>query len=593
MDQGKATFLVFAAYSVLFLFCFLLLFQTFANAADQRLTVEVEVKGIEGQLLENVLASLKINRYRQNPRLTVQLIKKYHSLAPEEIKSALAPFGYFSPHIKSHLKSDDKGKVWKALYEIKLGKQIKVGKVNIKIVGPGQRFFKEISKTIGLKPGKPFLQAEYEKAKKEILNGLYMQGFAKANFVKSSVKVYVEKGRADIDLVIESGPKHLFGKTTFLQPGEVLTQKLLKKMLPYVEGDPYSPYKLLELQRRLESSRYFSEVLVEAQLEKAENNMVPILVTLKPGKKRAYSLGVGYGTDTGLRGQVRLECYRCNKKGHRFEGELALSEREQHISGSYLIPLGHPELHSIGARAAVSREETVDKISNLISAGLSYGKNSEHYQYSLFTELRGEDYRAGKDRQKSMLFMPGMRFSLIQADSRLRARKGLRVDLELSGASKGILSNTTFLRGAAYAKAIYPLITHLRLVSRLDLGATITDNFSRLPASLRFYAGGTQSVRGYRYKSLSPKDDSGDLIGGRYLLAASVELEYAIRDHLGIAFFYDAGNAMDDIAGSLKQGAGVGLRWNLSFGQIRLDIASALSRKGNPLRIHFSIGTDL
>ncbi len=567
--------------------------QPCAFATGPNVIVEVEIKGIKGELRKNVLASLKINKYKDSPRLTPLLIKKYHVKATTEIKNALAPFGYFAPHIKSRLQSDEAGRRWKALYEIEPGTRVKIGRAHVVITGPGKKFLKNILQKIKFQTGEPFLQAKYEKAKKELVNSLYMLGFAKANLVRGSVKVYVHRGVADIDLIVHSGPRHFFGKVFFIQQKQALETKLLQGMLPFAEDEPYSPKKLLELQRRLESSGYFSDVLVEAELEKAEHNRVPVLVRLKPGRNRTFSFGVGYGTDTGLRGKAKIECHRCNRKGHRFEGELALAEREQHLSASYLIPLGHPELHSIAARAAASREESVDKVSNLVSAGLSYGKNIGNYQYTLFTELRGEDYRAGEDSHRSMLLMPGMRFSLIETDNRLRAYKGLKLDLEVSGATKGILSDTTFLRSMAYVKAIYPLIDRLRIISRLDLGATLTDDFNRLPASLRFYAGGTQSVRGYRYKSLSPKDDAGDLVGGRYLLAASLELEYALGDHFGLAFFFDAGNAMDTLSATLKQGAGAGLRWNLSFGQIRLDIASALSRKGNPLKIHFSIGTDL
>ena len=549
--------------------------------------VQVEIKGLEGRLLKNVMASLKIYKYRNSSRLNGPLIKRYHSRALAEIKAAMAPFGYLNPKVTSQLKHTNAH--WKAVYIIRPGKRIKIGRINIKITGPGRV---DIKKAFGLKKGDPFIQFRYEQAKKEILNSLYTQGYAKAHFTKSVVKVDRGKGTAEITLIIESGPRHYFGETIFHQ-NDFLEPDLLQRMLPYAEGDPYSPEKLLALQRRLESSRYFSEVLVESKLSEISENEIPVAVTLKPGESRSYTLGVGYGTDTGMRGKAKLECRRCNKKGHIFEAEAELSEREQHIFANYIIPIGHPDLHSIATRAALSREETVDRVSNMATAGLSYGRNQGTWQYSCFAELRGEDYRAGEDRHSSLLLMPGMRFSLIRAASRLRTSRGLRLDAELSGASKGLLSDTTFLRGTLFVKAIYPIADPLRLVTRLDLGAALIDNFSRLPASLRFYAGGTQSVRGYRYKSLSPRDDSGDLIGGRYLLTGSLELEYALKDHLGLALFYDAGNAMDDFSQGLKQGAGAGLRWNFSFGQVRLDLASALNRRGRPLRIHFSIGTDL
>ena len=60
-----------------------------------------------------------------------------------------------------------------------------------------------------------------------------------------------------------------------------------------------------------------------------------------------------------------------------------------------------------------------------------------------------------------------------------------------------------------------------------------------------------------------------------------------------VAAFYDVGNAFDDIEDDLKQGAGVGVRMSLPFGQIRVDVASALSEEGQPFRLHLSVGADL
>ncbi|RWX49657.1 Surface antigen, partial [Candidatus Electrothrix communis] len=111
--------------------------------------------------------------------------------------------------------------------------------------------------------------------------------------------------------------------------------------------------------------------------------------------------------------------------------------------------------------------------------------------------------------------------------------------------------------------------------------------------SLRFYAGGDHSVRGYGYKELGPEDSSGKIIGGQYLTEASIEIERKINDTWSAAAFYDLGNAYDDIDLDLQVGAGLGVRMNLPFGQVRLDVACAVSDADYPLRIHLTIGADL
>jgi translocation and assembly module TamA len=131
------------------------------------------------------------------------------------------------------------------------------------------------------------------------------------------------------------------------------------------------------------------------------------------------------------------------------------------------------------------------------------------------------------------------------------------------------------------------------LITRLDIGRTGIDDFTQLPASLRFFAGGDQSVRGYSYNTLGPTDAQGAVVGGPHLLVGSVEYEHALASKWSAAVFFDQGNALNDFRDPLKKGAGVGVRWRTPIGQIRVDVAAALSEPGRPRRFHISIGPDL
>ncbi len=125
---------------------------------------------------------------------------------------------------------------------------------------------------------------------------------------------------------------------------------------------------------------------------------------------------------------------------------------------------------------------------------------------------------------------------------------------------------------------------------RAEGGITIQDEFDDLPPSMRFFAGGDQSVRGYAYKSLGPKDAQGDVIGGRHLMIGSAEVEMPINDDWSLALFYDTGNAFDNVKDyELAHGAGLGIRRHTPIGPIKLDIARQL--EGNrDYRLHLSVG---
>jgi translocation and assembly module TamA len=189
--------------------------------------------------------------------------------------------------------------------------------------------------------------------------------------------------------------------------------------------------------------------------------------------------------------------------------------------------------------------------------------------------------------------MPGVNVQRVWGRERLIAARGARLQLDLKGAQEGLLSDTSFVQGQVDAKLIVPLLEGLRLIGRGTVGAIQTDEFRRLPPSIRYFAGGDQSVRGYDYNKLGPRDASGEVVGGRYLLVGSLELERHIRGNWRAALFFDTGNALDGWNESLKQGAGVGLRWETPIGLVRMDLATALSEDGSPWRLHLTLGPDL
>ena len=121
-----------------------------------------------------------------------------------------------------------------------------------------------------------------------------------------------------------------------------------------------------------------------------------------------------------------------------------------------------------------------------------------------------------------------------------------------------------------------------------------TNRFEDVPPSLRFFAGGDQSVRGYGYETLSPENDNGVPVGGRYVMVGSAEYQYEFVDNWRAAVFVDHGNAVNDLFDPLATGAGVGIRWVSPVGPLRLDVAKGLDPEfGGGWRIHFSMGPEL
>ncbi len=208
-------------------------------------------------------------------------------------------------------------------------------------------------------------------------------------------------------------------------------------------------------------------------------------------------------------------------------------------------------------------------------------------------EFRDEVYDVGNTNGDSTLLVPSLRAGMVFADDVLNTKNGLQTSVGFLGAVKGFISDATFLQSMVNGKAIVTPIKNWRILGRGSLGVTLVDSIDALPPSLRFYTGGDSTIRGYGYKSIGTKDSSGAVIGGRYLVVGSIELERIVAANFSLATFWDVGTATDDLSLDFSQGVGAGIRYRLPFGQIRLDVASAITEDGNPIRIHLTVGGDL
>jgi len=110
---------------------------------------------------------------------------------------------------------------------------------------------------------------------------------------------------------------------------------------------------------------------------------------------------------------------------------------------------------------------------------------------------------------------------------------------------------------------------------------------------MRFFAGGDQSVRGFDYESIAPKDNQGYLVGGLYLAVSSLEYRFPVSAHWKVAFFGDAGTATDDFSEPLSMGVGSGAVWASPIGPVRIYLGVPLTESENKFTIHFMIGPEL
>lgn len=538
-----------------------------------------------------VLARLRIYQQQKDPMLSVGEMRRLHREAEKDIKSALEPLGYYSPKVEGAL-IENEG-VWHATYIITPGEPVRVRSVSVEVTGPGSglSLFADLAKQFPLQDGAVFNHQQYEEGKKKILQWAIRNGFVEAGFEKNEVRVHRGNHQAEIDLLLNTGHRFLFGKTSSDQ--KIINQDLLSRYLPYKEGDPYSLREISQLQSILYETGFFSGVTVEPEFDQICEFRVPVALTLAPALRNRYSFGLGYGTDTGIRGKTEWRNRLFNDSGHRVSSSLQLSEKINRVGASYEIPVADPRYDALKYAGNWAREEWNNTKTDLLSAAAAVSHSGPMYQYGATLEVRDEQYDVGVTSGSSLLLLPGASWSVVFAENRINVQDGWRFSVDVKCADKNIVSDATFVQAQAGVKGITSLFDKWRLIGRFTLGSTAVDSIDELPPSLRFYAGGDQSVRGYAYKSIGPTDASGAVIGGRYLMVGSMEVERKVDEMWSVAAFYDTGQATDSINLDLKRSVGIGGRIALPFGQIRLDIAMPLMEDSHSFRLHLNIGADL
>lgn len=561
-------------------------------ADDAAPQIKVKVSGVEGPVEDNVRAHLSVSRPGDPARLDASRVQRLHRRAPQEIRQALAAFGYYSPTVESELDRQTDG--WTLSYRIDVGPPTRLTAFTVALEGPGadDPVLQSQLADFPLREGDVLDHGAYESGKSSLTQAATELGFFDARFSEHRIVVDPDTATAEGTLVMVTGPRYRFGEVEFSD--RTLDPELLRGYAPFSPGDPYRLSQLLGLESALNDSGYFSRVEVQPRERQAEDAVVPVGVELDMRKPSAYRAGVGFATDVGPRGQLGWERRYLNRHGHSAQASLELSSVYTRLGGKYRIPIDDPTQDQLVFSAQLADEETDTSDSQRLQIGAARETSRFGWRESLGIDYQIEEFDTGGDAGTSKLLLPNARWSRTWAENPIDPRNGTRVTFKVQGAVKSLASDVTFAQVRTGVKHVRALTDKHRVIARAEVGATQTDDFEQLPPSLRFYTGGDQTVRGFEFQELGPEDEDGDVIGGRYLGVASLEYEYRFRPNWGVAVFQDVGNAFDKaFSGGVERGLGVGVRWHSPVGPVRLDVARGMTEPGKPIRFHVVIGPDL
>lgn len=564
-----------------------------ATARSEPLTLEIA--GVSDELLENVRAALTLPTDLAKADGTVERhwLTRFVGQVPDKVGKALEPFGYFNTITSTQLENQ-RNNQWLVKVKVLRGEPVRVTSRQVAVTGPGsgEKQLVQLVAEFTPRKGDVLRQDFYENAKGELKASAIDLGYLRADFSRHVIRVDRDHRSAEIDLELVTGPRLRFGKT-LIHGAPDFPEWFLLQHLAYAEGDYFSHDALGKSQSNFLDSDRFRDVLLTPLEELSDEEMVPVSVQLTPRTRNRLRPGVGFGTDTGARLSLRYRDNNSFHRAHLFDADLLLAERRQSLVAGYVMPnRGHLESRtefSVGYQA--EDVETYESSSLFAEARQVWGLG-RGYLGSVYLRLLQEDYQIADEDRRSRLTIPGLRLSRRQYSDPIRPRRGSSFALEARGAHRWLASDISLLQFLASGNILLELPGRWTLFARTEGGTTLQDKpLQDVPTSLRFFAGGDQSVRGYAYQSLGPRDDNGDVIGGKHLGVASLELERAFLTNWGASAFYDAGNAFNNLSDiDWAQGAGLGVRYYTPVGPIKVDLARQIGEPNPSWRLHVSVG---
>ena len=613
-----------------------------AAAPAAAITVtRVDVSGLDNELMaQNVRVSLSLSD-AVGKDLSGRRLRYLLREAEAETREALEPFGYYSPTIviqrsdRDAPESDDDAgdarqrdagdnapaaaradRSLTVSIRVDPGKPVRVRDWNVGVDGDagGDRGVRAALDGFAPRKGDVLDHALYEAGKSKVGRALAGHGYFDADFAAHRVEVTRADFAADIDLRWTSGARYALGEASFAQtPKTIIRDELLHRLVGWEPGEPYDDAELERLRRSLVALDYFGLVEILPQSEQADgtpakDRIVPVQVNLTPAPRSIYTAGVNYGTQSGAGFSLGVERRYLNTRGHKALAQIDYANKRKTATVQYRVPafawLDGWYTASLQATDEVTNYVNSRRLEFVASRSGQYNDHlnlvasahvlRERWAYNVADD--GNGAIAPIDYRYASFAYPSLRAEYVDVDDRLAPRHGAGGTLTLRGGKGGSKGKATFAQLHATVQWFHGFDADSRLIVRGEAGHTFTDELLDLPPSLRFYAGGDRSVRGYGWHEIGPRVDTdfGDYFtGAANVVTASVEYERYFKGPWGAAVFVDSGSAFDGRKPDMHTGVGVGLRWRSPVGPVRIDIARGLKSPDSPFTIHLNIGADL
>ncbi|APE03650.1 outer membrane protein assembly factor [Alteromonas mediterranea] len=589
----------FKTHLVLMCGVLLSLICTLTSTAQAQEGISYNIQGVKDDKLRNNIR-LHLNSLDVEKALLTD--PYWQGEVSDTVATALQPYGYYNSETNVVIDDGDKVTV-----NVSLNAPLTINKVTREIIGAGRedKAFRERFNALKLKEGDVLNQTIYESFKSSMFNYALSNGYFDFHWQATRLDLVRGAKQANVLLIAQSGPQYQFGELKIV--GEDKAKAIISRLKPFETGDAYSSAVLSDFNRRLNQSGYFNRVIARPVVSDAEGLRVPVEVSLQHRPTDAFNVSLGAATDTGPRVRLGWERPWVNDKGHSVSSDIFISEPEQSVTADYRIPMKNITRDYASIEAGYQFIEyantSFESETLSLSAHRYWQKNDSPWQHDGSITYLRETYDQGElSTNTTSLVLPGYSLTYRNKDSELNISNGSYIQMLAQYGKEGFGSDIDFAKAVVEATLIRTFNDVHRISLRGEAGAIKTNSFDEVPTSLRFYAGGDQSVRGFDYREISPTADviapeTGELvtdsIGGKYLLTTSVEYAYRVADNWRVAAFVDAGTATNDTSTTLTYSVGPGVHWLSPIGPVRLYVARGFAPDENTWQLHIMLGPEL
>ncbi len=493
-------------------------------------------------------------------------------------------------------------------FEIKEGDQYSVGKVAVSgdLIMPAEELLKKVS--IGKE--KIFNREVVRKDILELKDVYADEGYAYAEVTPRTQENDLVHS-VDITYDLSRGEKVRFERIN-ITGNKTTRDKVIRRELKALEGEYFTGKAVSKSTQNLNRLGFFENVDIQTKKGSREDLMV-MDVKVKEKPTGSFSFGAGYSSVDHLVGMAQIQQDNFLGNGQRLSASVRLGGTSTQFDVRFVEPwlLDYPI--SMEARGYNWTRDYDDYSQDSWGGSLFFGfptkideytRSSVQYGYedSNVTNVADNASQLLKDMEgRSVTSSVTFGLTRNSVNRAWNPSEGSINSITFQYAGGILAGDNYFNKYNARSAWFFPLPLSTVFMAQGRWGYLEKRSGGELPVYDKFFLGGLNTVRGYKFAYISPRDpETGDKIGGDVSMCYNLEFRFPLLKDQGVigVVFFDAGQvwkeAGDVSPGDLQKGVGGGVRWYSPMGPLRLEWGYALDPKYNEpsSQFEFSMGTE-